>query len=142
MQWTKQIYSFQGQRSETLVWHRARIHSLRSRWPPLWMAQKWFPRTSRTLLLWSGRKQSLWSWHCRGSLSGLSLCWSQHFRYQCRSYARPMGISSWTLWRNHYGWWSLGCSLLVTSRSWRIWNYCNHGSQTNECKFFLINIRM
>lgn len=43
----------------------------------------------RTLLLWGGGTERLWTW-CGGvSLQGMPLCWGQNLWHQCWSYAIP-----------------------------------------------------
>lgn len=43
--------------------------------------------TLRTLLLWCGGRQSLWTGCCGVPLQGLPLCRGQNLRHQCWSYA-------------------------------------------------------
>lgn len=113
----------------------------------------------RTLLLWGGGTERLWTWCCGVSLQGMPLCWGQYLWHQCWSYAIPgkcqkyvhfclaldlynilspsslwtsVGVPGGSLWRHWDGRPSVGCTLLAASRLWRLWDRCNTRSQTNE----------
>jgi len=92
-----------------MVWNWAGIYFVGSRPTSFWLAQKWIPRTPRTLLLWCRSQQGevdqkvqtmlliaihclwigLWARHCWVSLQILPLFRYQHFRNECWSYASP-----------------------------------------------------
>merc|ERR1712223_2208067 len=80
---------------QTLVRHRAGVHSAGPGRSPLRMAQEWLPRTPGPLLLRRGRRQGVRPRHRGGSLPRLSVRRHQDQRHQRRGHARPVGVPGW-----------------------------------------------
>ena len=80
---------------------------------------RWLSRTTRSVLLWGWRRQSLWQRNCRSPCSSLHVRWNQDQWYECRDYAcsssslkvtisytnqlYSVGVPSWPVWRNWHG---------------------------------------
>ena len=71
----------------SLVWYWTRIHSAWQRWSSSWLAKRWVPRATGTLLLCCWHWKCVWSWRGWSSLSCLPVCGCQNCRNKCWSYA-------------------------------------------------------